>query len=243
MITERQGEILKTLIKEYIKTAEPVSSGFLASKYDFGLCSSAIRIEMQNLIQEGYLEQPHTSAGRIPTDKAYRYFVDEMVRETEKKKHVRIEKIIEDIIMRDMEDTFRFASELSKTLSQLSSSFIIIHYPERDISWKSGLDEIVKIPEFSNHSFVSDFLCLVDDFENKIMELKPGEEIKIYIGEEIPVIRTNNVSIICSEIDSHNREKVNIALVGPRRMNYLKNISLIRNINKLLKDLYEERKN
>jgi heat-inducible transcriptional repressor len=242
MITERQGEILKVLIKEYIKTAEPVSSGFLASKYDFDLCSSAIRIEMQNLIQSGYLEQPHTSAGRIPTDKAYRFFVDEMVEEIGRNKQVKIENIIEEIIMKDVEDSFRFAADLSKVLSQMSSSFIIIHYPEKDISWKSGLDEIVKIPEFSDQDFVSEFLCLIDDFETKINKLEPQEDIKIYIGEEIPVLRSNNISIICSEINSQGEEKINIALVGPRRMNYIRNISLIKNLNKILKDFYEERK-
>jgi heat-inducible transcriptional repressor len=72
MITERQNQILDSLIREYIKTAEPVASDFLAKKYGFGLCPSAIRLELQALLKEGYLEQPHTSAGRIPTDKAYR---------------------------------------------------------------------------------------------------------------------------------------------------------------------------
>jgi heat-inducible transcriptional repressor len=60
MISERQAQIIKNLVKEYIKTAEPVSSKFLAEKYDFGICPSAIRIEFQYLIKEGYLEQPHT---------------------------------------------------------------------------------------------------------------------------------------------------------------------------------------
>lgn len=242
MITERQGEILKTLIKEYIKTAEPVSSGFLASKYDFGLCSSAIRIEMQNLIQMGYLEQPHTSAGRIPTDKAYRFFVNEMVIKEEKE--IRTKKIIEDIISKDIENSFRFASALSKILSEISSSFIFIHYPEKNLSWESGLDEIVKTPEFSDHVFVSDFLCLVDDFENKIVSLEPEKEIKIYIGEEVPLFKTANISIICARISSEDESipEASIALVGPRRMNYVKNISLIKNLNKVLKDFYEERK-
>ncbi|BFT94567.1 MAG: hypothetical protein MNSN_07500 [Minisyncoccus archaeiphilus] len=242
MITERQGEILKTLIKEYIKTAEPVSSGFLASKYDFGLCSSAIRIEMQNLIQLGYLEQPHTSAGRIPTDKAYRFFVNAMVEEVERSKEKKIEKMIEDIMMKEIEDTFRFTATLTKILSQASSSFIIIHHPGKDVSWKSGLDEIVKIPEFSNQSFVSEFLCLVDDLEDKIEELEPSQEIKIYIGEEIPVHKMHNISIICSEMEYNDDGRINIALVGPRRMNYVKNVSLIKNLNKILRDIYEERK-
>jgi len=73
ILSERQYEILKALIDEYIRTAEPISSDFLAQKYNFGLCSSAIRIEMQLLNKSGFLEQPHTSAGRVPTDRAYRF--------------------------------------------------------------------------------------------------------------------------------------------------------------------------
>jgi heat-inducible transcriptional repressor len=241
MITERQGEILKTLIKEYIRTAEPVSSGFLASKYDFGLCSSAIRIEMQNLIQMGYLEQPHTSAGRIPTDKAYRFFVDQMVEEIEKNKQKEMEKMVEEILTNHMEDTFRFAFNLSKALSEASSSFIFIHCPEKEISWKSGLDEIVRVPEFSNRDFVSDFLCLVDGFEERIVQLEPEQGIKIYIGEEVPESKSNNISIICSRVDSLNGG-VDIALVGPRRMDYMENVALLKNLNNTIREFYEERK-
>ena len=85
MISERQEEIIKLLVKEYIKSAEPISSKFLAEKYDFGICPSTLRIEFQYLIKEGFLEQPHTSAGRVPTDKAYRFFVDNQNKKVKKK--------------------------------------------------------------------------------------------------------------------------------------------------------------
>ena len=79
MLSERQEQIVKSLVREYIKTAEPISSKFLSERHEFDLCPSSIRIELQYLINEGYLEQPHTSAGRIPTDKAYRFFVDNLM--------------------------------------------------------------------------------------------------------------------------------------------------------------------
>jgi len=239
MITERQAKILKALMKEYIKTAEPVSSGFLAEKYDFGLCSSAIRIEMQNLIQSDYLEQPHTSAGRIPTDKAYRFFVDQMLLELEKEKEQKFEKMLEEIVIRDMENRFRMANDLAKALSELSSSFIIVNYPNDNISWRSGLDEIVDKPEFSQQDFISEFLHLVDDIEEKMEELEIQKGIKIYIGDEIPLSKAGNVSIICTKISNENNKDLdaNIALIGPKRMNYGKNISLIRHLNRILNGL------
>ncbi|MCK9393962.1 MAG: hypothetical protein WCX30_02010 [Candidatus Paceibacterota bacterium] len=238
MITERQSRILKALMKEYIKTAEPVSSGFLAEKYDFGLCSSAIRIEMQNLIQSNYLEQPHTSAGRVPTDKAYRFFVDQMLVDIEKEKEVKFEKMIEEIVERDIEDRFRMAGDLVKKLSELSSSFIIIHYPDDNLSWRSGLEKMVSEPEFLHQNFISEFLYLVDEIEEKFVTLKPQNEIKIFIGEEIPILKSCNMSIICARMTSISESEIeaNIALIGPKRMNYGKNISLINHLNKILSE-------
>ena len=88
MISERQNKIVKMLVIEYIKTAQPVSSSFLAEHYDFGICPSAIGVKFQSLIKEGFLEQPHTSAGRIPTDKAYRLFVNGLI-ESHSKRGIR----------------------------------------------------------------------------------------------------------------------------------------------------------
>jgi heat-inducible transcriptional repressor len=137
MISERQGEIIKRLVREYIKTAEPVSSKFLSERHDFGLCPSSIRIELQYLINEGYLEQPHTSAGRIPTDKAYRFFVDGLIEEKNEKN----ESIFQKTINKN-EDALRTASLLAKALSDMSSSFIALNLG--GITIKEGFDEIVK---------------------------------------------------------------------------------------------------
>ena len=78
-LDERKKKILKAIIDGYIKTADPIGSRTLAKKYMFGLSSATIRNEMADLEELGYLEQPHTSAGRIPSDKGYRYYVDSMI--------------------------------------------------------------------------------------------------------------------------------------------------------------------
>jgi len=120
MITERQNKILNCLIKEYVKTAEPVSSDLLAGKYDFGIRPSTIRLELKNLITEGYLEQPHTSAGRIPTDKAYRLFVNQLLEENWEEREKEIGKIIEKGV-----NEFEIASLLTKHLAEASSVFLL----------------------------------------------------------------------------------------------------------------------
>ena len=84
MITERQEKLLDFLIKEYISTAEPVSSKALKKVTDLDVCGATIRNDLQVLTKEGYIEQPHTSAGRIPTQKAYRHFADKIASERQK---------------------------------------------------------------------------------------------------------------------------------------------------------------
>ena len=79
MLNDRKKEILRTIIEEYINTAEPVSSLGLVDKYDLNFSSATIRNDMAELEHEGYLEKPHTSAGRIPSVKGYRFYVDELL--------------------------------------------------------------------------------------------------------------------------------------------------------------------
>lgn len=79
MLDDREKQVLQSVIEEYISTAEPVSSGTIVEKYNLGCSSATIRNDMAELEREGYLEKPHTSAGRIPSVKGYRFYVDELL--------------------------------------------------------------------------------------------------------------------------------------------------------------------
>ena len=223
MISERQENIVKLLVKEYVKNAEPISSKFLAEKYDFGICPSALRIEFQYLIKEGYLEQPHTSSGRIPTDKAYRFFVDNLKQESEE----RIEDEIEEII-KGITDYYKIASVISKYLSSHSSGFTIFNFG--DFTIKEGFEEIFKSPEAKDHSFILDVLDFIKEFEER--EFTPG----LYIGEENPTQKKRNITLICSECN-FPKQKGYISILGPKRMDYENNIKLINSLNKVLKEI------
>lgn len=78
MITERQEKLLNFLVKEYITTAEPVSSKALKKVTDLDVSAATIRNDLQVLTKEGFIDQPHTSAGRVPTKKAYKYIADKL---------------------------------------------------------------------------------------------------------------------------------------------------------------------
>ncbi|GAB6100243.1 heat-inducible transcriptional repressor HrcA [Halanaerocella petrolearia] len=125
-ITERKKKILKAIIKEYITTAEPVGSRKLTRRYNFDVSSATIRNEMADLEEVGYLEQPHRSAGRIPSDKGYRFYVDtlmdldklssakaESIRQKYKSKEQEIQGLIE--------ETSQLLSDLTQYTSLASS--------------------------------------------------------------------------------------------------------------------------
>jgi len=115
MITDRQEKLLDFLIKEYISTAEPVSSLALKKVTDLDVCGATIRNDLQVLTEEGYIIQPHTSAGRIPTQKAYKHFADKIERQRQKEFEdfiVRQAKLAHEQMFREMQ----MMEELMRTL-------------------------------------------------------------------------------------------------------------------------------
>lgn len=232
MLSERQKKILDLITEEYIDSAEPVSSSFLVEKYGFNLCSATMRIEMKNLTEGGFLEKAHISAGRIPTDKAYRFLVDNLI--GKKIYTTKIGKMMEELEL--IEDEYRLASIITDKLANLSSNYIIFSYPAKKIFWQSGFEDLIKAPEFSKQEFVLSFLSSIDDFKKVYDEIEIGKEINIYIGEENPFFNFHDLSLILSEHKLKNNETFRLSLIGPKRMDYNNNIRLI---NSLIKTLDE----
>lgn len=131
MITKRQEKLLNFLIKEYISTAEPVSSKALKKVTDLDVCGATIRNDLQALTKQGFIEQPHTSAGRIPTKKAYKYFADKMTSQREKVFSSFIFQEIK-IAREQIEEELKLAEELMKSLSEASLSLTISDAPEKE---------------------------------------------------------------------------------------------------------------
>jgi heat-inducible transcriptional repressor len=121
MITERQEKLLNFLIKEYISTAEPVSSFALKKVTDLDVCGATIRNDLQELTKQGFIEQPHTSAGRMPTKKAYQYFADRMAERREEEFSNFIVRQIK-TAHQQIENEMKLAEELMRSLSEVSTA-------------------------------------------------------------------------------------------------------------------------
>jgi len=228
MIAERQGEILNRIIQEYIQLAQPISSQLLEKKYDFGICPATIRIEMQRLTDKGYLYQPHTSAGRIPTDRGYRFFVDKLLeKELESFK-------IEDWFEEETGDTITFIQSLTEKLAAASRALILSYLEEERIFWKDGWEEILKEPEFRDKDYIINFTEFLENFEKGIKGFKLNSGIRIYIGRENPFKKARDFSMISFKCFLPERKEAILSILGPKRMDYDRNINLINSLIKML---------
>lgn len=146
MISDRQEKLLHFLIKEYISSAEPVSSEWLKKNSKLDISPATVRNDLQDLAKQGFIEQPHTSAGRVPTKKAYKYFAEEMFGEGDSFSNF-INKEIEKAKL-EIANELKLAGELTKSLEKISSTLRIT-----EIRHSEGLTEIMEIISVSKISY------------------------------------------------------------------------------------------
>jgi transcriptional regulator of heat shock response len=234
---KRRSEILNKIIKEYIVQAEPISSDYLKRKCHIDLSSATIRSEMLKLTEQGYLYQPHTSAGRVPTDKGYRYFVD-LLLEKEINSIIN-EKIRNEIvnIKKEITDYLTYIQAINRFISSLSSGFALSYLVQEKICLREGLGKIFENPEFSDVKYTKNFLSMIDSFQDNFQEFEVNDfSINVFIGNEIPARKSNDFSVVVSKVNFFENKETVIAILGPKRMAYNKNISLINSIIKSLKE-------
>ena len=237
-ITKRQGEILNGTVKDYINLAQPISSEFLEKKHNFGISPATIRIEMQKLTDLDYLTQPHTSAGRVPTDKGYRFYVDSLLKEREI--NFGRNKFFKEIYQtgKEIKDSLKLTKILTKKIAKFTSNLIISYFPEDEVIFTEGWGEVFEEPEFESLDFVKDFTEMVENFEEDIKTFTiKNNELRIFIGEENPFSKLNDFSLIISKSKFPKNKKGTLALLGPKRMDYDRNIGIINSLTKLMTEI------
>ncbi len=227
-LSERQKDILQKAVFEYIDQAQPVSSSWLEKRYDMEVSPATIRNELLSLTEEGYLEQPYTSAGRIPTDQGYRFFVDEVLGSGELEDE--FDAFVQARREQDQEDVVRSAS---RNMAEASSSLAIVYFPEKGFLWKEGWEEVLRAPEFETREQIEDFTNFLHDVEKGIHDFHPGKLLEIYIGKENPFSREEDFSIMISAYSFPKKQKGLLALAGPKRMEYQKNIGLMNSLRRI----------
>ncbi|KKQ42616.1 MAG: Heat-inducible transcription repressor hrcA [Microgenomates group bacterium GW2011_GWC1_37_8] len=147
-LTARQTQILKTIIDEYIELAEPVGSESLDKRYNLGVSPATIRNEMFSLTKMGYLRQPHTSAGRIPTPRAMKFYIDQLMEE--KQMSVAEEVKAKEEVVGARQDISVLLDEATHELAHITKSLSVATLDEDDKIWHSGYAYVFSNPEFTD---------------------------------------------------------------------------------------------
>lgn len=230
VLKERHKTILDAVVQEYIKTARPVASCPLVQEYDLGVSSATVRNDMQELDEQGYLEQPHTSAGRVPTDKGYRFFVEHLL-DDEIRLDENEEEIFEDIF--SLRDEWEFLSEFGKAASHLTHTFVFTGMRGSDMVFRTGFSEIINEPEFQDVREICHFGRLLDFLDDEIRRLSAKflhSENVIFIGNENPIKNARAYSMAFLPWIHPLGFKGFLTLIGPKRTDYRKQRALTKNI-------------
>ena len=229
----RQQKILTAVIEEYTQTAIPVGSKILVDKYGFNVSSATMRNDLSALEKDGYLYQPHVSAGRIPTDKGYKFFVEEIM--PDKELSLKDQKKLQTEVLKLRAQKTRLSKTTAKLLSVFSGNLALSGGKEEVAEF--GIHELLENPEFQNADEfckIAEVMDYIDENLDAIFKSVEKGETKIFIGKDNPIKNISNCSMIVSPYENKLGEKSFLALIGPKRMEYAKNKSLINYVKKLL---------
>jgi heat-inducible transcriptional repressor len=235
-MTDRQQQILSAIVEQYAEVASPVGSSLLAKV--FGVSSATIRAEMAELERMGFIKQPHTSAGRVPTDKGYRLYVNNVHEDAKgSTEERRGERALTARVHHGgvPERTIRNAVD---TLVELTHNLGIATIGNQ--LYMSGLSNLFGQPEFMHGAQVQQVAGLLDNLEPWLREAAPNEPLNVYIGAENPIGRSAQCSLIISRFRSPYSDRSYIGVLGPTRQQYRDVMSLVRHAGQSLEEvLYE----
>lgn len=234
-LTQRQIEILKHIVKEYVDTAEPVGSETLEKKYDLGVSPATIRNEMAEMVRLGYLSKPHTSAGRIPTSKAMKFYVNELMHEKDITVAEEVETKEKVWDLRARED--RFLREATKTLAQKTGTLAVSTTGDGDIFY-SGYSNILEMPEFYDIDVAKNLLNVLDNISYfDTIYGKIENECTVFLGDDLGIELLRPYGFVFSKFKTKKNHEGSIGVIGPARLRYEFIVPVVRYFGSLIGDV------
>jgi transcriptional regulator of heat shock response len=237
MLTQRQQKMIQAIIDTYIEAAEPVSSKFLERKHFSDISSATIRSEMNELEQMGMLAQLHTSGGRVPTDRAYRFYVDGILARNDFSLPQKIKVRITQDINKTGPEPRSINQTAAKLVSELSDNLAIANTLESDDFFKHGLASLFESPEFRQLDTIFRITDIFEHFDRVFSQMEREffrnyrqQSVQVIIGRENPVNNIRNETVILARYDLPQNQTGSLTVIGPMRMDYRRNISLINHV-------------
>ncbi len=235
-MTDRQIKLLNAIVEQYAEIAAPVGSVTLAKL--FGVSSATIRSDMAQLEEQGYITQPHTSAGRVPTDKGYRYYVNQLTDSEMKYSQPgdRGTKAIDARVATYADRTDRAIRSAVDSLVELTHNLGLATIGDQ--LYMSGMANLFSQPEFvASSRNVQRIAQLLDNLEPWLREAAPNEPLNVYIGSENPIGKSSEASLIVSRFRSPYSDRSYIGVLGPTRQDYARVMRLVRHTGAMLEEV------
>lgn len=236
ILSDRQTQLLKVIIDEHITTAEPVGSVNLESKYSLGVSPATIRNEMAALTSKGYLKQPHTSAGRVPTPKAMKFYINQLMEE--KKLSVTDEVHAKEEVWDSRNDTDHLLRDATHALAH-QTNYLAIAILDTGEAWVHGHSHLFANPEFTTKVCQGLFEAL--EHEKRLKELffehfTGVSPIEVLFGEELGWEFFEPIGMVATRFNTASNQGA-IGVVGPYRLNYPRVIPTVRYFGNLIQEL------
>lgn len=230
MLSDRRQQVLAALIEEYVARALPVGSRTLAERYGFDVSPATIRNDLSALEEQGYISQPHTSAGRIPTDSGYRAFVDRLVEEGLDADDAEAQKALE-ALKRSAQELDDLLERTSKVLSQFTDCLSVVAPLDLGHLHRLGIVSLMRQPEFVKTESLFPLMQMIEDDTMLLHVLDAAatcsDEPQVRIGSENESEQLAGVSVVACRYGAGQGTGI-VAVIGPTRMNYTKALAAVR---------------
>ena len=236
-LTARQIQILKSLIEEYIDTAEAVGSETLEKKHNLSASPATIRNEMVRLEELGYLKKPHTSAGRVPTPVAMKFYVKQLMKE--KELSVAEEVALKEGVWDFREKEQQFLRAITRSLAEKTGTLAVTTTDGGDI-FAAGYANILDMPEFFDIDITKSLLTALDEFEtfaNVFSSVTDDDEVHILLGEELGPRLKGPYGFVFTRYETPLHLCGEIGVIGPTRLNYTAVIPAVRYFGNLIDEV------
>jgi heat-inducible transcriptional repressor len=228
MTSDRRLEILRAIVDEYVQTQEPVGSRAIAEKHMVGISPATIRNEMAVLEEEGLITQPHTSAGRIPTDLGYRRFVDKLA--TVKPLSTAERRAIE-TFLHGADDLDDLLTRTAKLLADITKQVAVVKYPIIGESHGREKMAISGTPHLARSGDATSLSPILEALEEQVVLLRLLSDaqttVQVTIGSEQSSTNLQTTSLVTVGYGADNGALGALGVLGPTRMDYANSMAAV----------------
>lgn len=229
----RAAQLLEGLVQVYIDTARPVGSVILGEWLRAPYSPATIRALLHELEEEGYVYQPHTSAGRVPTDQGYRFYVDQVAGGVEQRREY--QSLARQLAVLQAE-YHTLAQAVARLLASSAHTVAVSGLRESGVMHDAGWDEVLQQPEAHTLSALQEISVMLADLNLSLSELPrvPEEAAVTYIGHENPLFPAKYTSLVVRQVHTPHDTLV-MVLLGPKRMPYQQHVALLNTLAEVVR--------